>query len=95
MSVDVSNVDYIARLARLEFDEYEKEKFTCDFNNILMFVEKLSKIDMHNVEISINPYMQYNSLREDKVTKSFSRDELLKNTPESKDGYVKVPKVIE
>ncbi|KRQ87536.1 Glutamyl-tRNA(Gln) amidotransferase subunit C [Caloramator mitchellensis] len=95
MSVDKKQVDYVAKLARLEFSEDEKEKFVQDFNNILQFVEQLKEVDTENVEISITNYAAFNVLREDKIEKSMDREDALLNAPDKENGYFKVPKVVE
>lgn len=95
MSVDKKQVDYVAKLARLEFSEDEKEKFVHDFNNILQFVEQLKEVDTENVEISITNYPMFNVLREDIVEKSMNREDALLNAPDKENGYFKVPKVVE
>ncbi|CCJ33863.1 MULTISPECIES: Asp-tRNA(Asn)/Glu-tRNA(Gln) amidotransferase subunit GatC [Caloramator] len=95
MAVDKSQVDYVAKLARLEFSEEEKEKFVGDFNKILQFVEKLNEIDTENVEISISSYPMFNALREDEVKPSLSLDEVLLNAPDKENGYFRVPKVVD
>lgn len=95
MSVTIKDVEYVAKLARLEFNEDEKQKFTEELNNILSYVEMLQEVDTDGVEISIGAYRVVNALREDEVKPSFDRQKMLQNAPDSQDGYVKVPKVIE
>ena len=46
MPVTIKDVEYIANLARLEFKEEEKEKFTEQFNRILEYIDKLNELDM-------------------------------------------------
>jgi aspartyl-tRNA(Asn)/glutamyl-tRNA(Gln) amidotransferase subunit C len=38
---------------------------------------------------------EINVLREDVVVKGESREELLKNVPETKDGFIKVPAIMD
>lgn len=93
--VSIKDVDYVAKLARLEFDEEEKQKFTEEFNNILKFVEKLSEINTDNADISINSNNFKNALRNDEVLESLSLKDVLLNSPDNENGYFKVPKVVE
>ncbi|HXG38663.1 MAG TPA: Asp-tRNA(Asn)/Glu-tRNA(Gln) amidotransferase subunit GatC, partial [Bacteroidota bacterium] len=44
MAVTKKDVEHIAELARLEFTEEEKEKFTKQFNEILSYIEQLNKL---------------------------------------------------
>lgn len=95
MAVTIKDVEYVSKLARLEFNDEEKERFTLELNNIFKYVEKLSEVDTAGIEASICSYPMYNALREDEVTPSTEREKLTKNAPESVEGYFKVPKVIE
>lgn len=95
MAVTIKDVEYVAKLARLEFDESEKEKFTHELNDILKYVEKLSEVNTDDVDISISSYPMYNALREDEEKPSLDREVVLKNAPQREAGYFKVPKVIE
>jgi aspartyl-tRNA(Asn)/glutamyl-tRNA(Gln) amidotransferase subunit C len=95
MAVSIKDVEYVAKLARLKFNDQEKEKFTHELNDILKYVEKLSEVDTEGVDISISSYPMYNALREDEVMPSLDRKTVLENAPDSGYGYFKVPKVIE
>ena len=50
MSVTVKDVEHIAQLAKLEFNDAEKEIFTHQMNQILEYVEQLNRLDTSNVE---------------------------------------------
>lgn len=95
MAVTIKDVEYVSKLARLEFNDEEKEIFTLELNNILKYVEKLSEVDTTGIEASICSYPMYNALREDEITPSTDREKLTDNAPSSVEGYFKVPKVIE
>ena len=94
MSVTVKNVEYVAKLSRLEFTEADKEKFTHQLNDILTYVEKLNQLDTTNVEPLSHVVEMTNVLREDDVKPSLPQEEALKNAPERTTKYFKVPKVI-
>lgn len=94
MPVTIENVKYIAGLAHLKIDDSELEDYTHKLNDILHYVEKLDELDTQNVEPLSYPYESGNVLREDDPVVSVSREEALKNAPDSTDEYFKVPKVI-
>lgn len=94
-AVSISDVEYVAKLARLEFNDEQKQKLTHDLNDILKYVDKLSQVDTENVDISISAYPMYNKLRDDEVKESMSREEVLSGAPEKDEGYIKVPTIIE
>ena len=94
MSVTVKDVEHVAKLARLEFSESEKEKFTHQLNEIVGYVEKLNQIDTSNVEPLSQMTAIENVMREDKVRPSLQQEEVLKNAPDRTEKFFKVPKVI-
>jgi aspartyl-tRNA(Asn)/glutamyl-tRNA(Gln) amidotransferase subunit C len=95
MNIDKDTVEKIAHLARLEFDEKEKEQIINDMNNMLTFVNKLNEIDTSNVEPLIYMSDEVNVLREDEMKQDITQDEALKNAPKKDSDYFKVPKVID
>ena len=94
MAVTLKDVKHIAELARLEFSNEELENFTHQLNQILEYVEKLNELDTENVEPLSHPIEGNNAFREDELKPSISREEALKNAPDSDDKFFKVPKVI-
>jgi aspartyl-tRNA(Asn)/glutamyl-tRNA(Gln) amidotransferase subunit C len=94
MSVTIKDVEHIAKLAKLEFSEMEKEKFTHQFNNILKYMEQLNSVDTTNVEPLAQVIELNNVFRDDVVKPSISTEEALKNAPDKTDEHFKVPKVI-
>ncbi|NTW50368.1 MAG: Asp-tRNA(Asn)/Glu-tRNA(Gln) amidotransferase subunit GatC [Chlorobiales bacterium] len=94
MSVTKQDVEYIANLARLSFNEDEKEKMTKELNTILSYIEKLNELDTSKVEPLINMNERTNVLRPDEIVPSIPNSDALKNAPNSQDRFFKVPKVI-
>jgi aspartyl-tRNA(Asn)/glutamyl-tRNA(Gln) amidotransferase subunit C len=94
MSVSRKDVEHIAELARLKFEEKELDQFTNDLNEILTYVEKLNELDTENVEPLSHPIESVNNFREDEVKPSIKREEALKNAPDKDEEFFKVPKVI-
>ncbi len=95
MKIDTDIVDKIAHLARLEFENKDKEQIIKDMNNMLAFVGKLDELDTSNIEPLIYMSDEINVLREDDVKKEITQQEALKNAPKHDSDYFKVPKVIE
>lgn len=94
MSVTLKDVEHIAELARLKFSKEELENFTHQLNQILEYMDKLNELDTENVEPLSYPVEGNNIFREDELKPSISREEALKNAPDSDDEFFKVPKVI-
>jgi len=94
MSVTIKDVERIAALARLEFSQEEKEKFTRQFNDILAYMEKLNQLDTSNVEPLSHVIELKNVFREDEVKPGLTQEQALQNAPAKNDKFFKVPKVI-
>lgn len=94
MAVTIKDVEHIAKLAKLEFSEDEKAKFTEQFNEILTLMEKLNELDTSEVEPLSHVIELQNVFREDAVKPSILTEEALENAPAKTDKFFKVPKVI-
>jgi aspartyl-tRNA(Asn)/glutamyl-tRNA(Gln) amidotransferase subunit C len=93
--LDLKTVDEIAHLARLEFNQENKEGILNDMNRMLAFVEKLNELDTEGVEPLIYMTNEQNVLREDDPQPDMKQKEVLKNAPKKDSDYFKAPKVIE
>lgn len=94
MSVTRKDVEHIAKLARLEFTDEEKETFTHQLNAILAYVEQLNTLDTSNVEPLSHVIELDNAFREDVHRPGLTQEEALKNAPVKTERFFKVPKVI-
>jgi len=94
MPVSLKDVEHIARLAHLDFNDAEKEALTHQLNEILKYVEQLNSVDTENVKPLSHVIELSNRLRDDKVTQGLSSEEALQNAPAKTDKFFKVPKVI-
>ena len=94
MEVNDAMVDKLANLARLHFDETQKEDIKNDLQRMIKFVEKLNELDTTGVEPLLHVSENINVLREDKVKGSISTAEGLKNAAVHDEQFFKVPKVI-
>lgn len=94
MAVTLKDVEHIARLARLEFSEAEKETFTHQLNAILAYVEQLNTLDTTAVEPLSHVIDFQNVFREDVAQPGLTPPEALRNAPAKTEQFFRVPKVI-
>jgi aspartyl-tRNA(Asn)/glutamyl-tRNA(Gln) amidotransferase subunit C len=94
MEVNDALVDNLAKLARLQFNADEKEIIKKDLQRMIHFVDKLNELDTEGVQPLLHMTEAVNILREDVVQGSISREEGLKNAPDTDGVFFKVPKVI-
>lgn len=95
MAISDNDIKYVANLARLNLSEKESEKLIVDLQSIISYVDKLNELDVSNVEPMNHVMDVENVFREDKVEKSYDREEILKNAPETDSGCFRVPKIVE
>lgn len=95
MTITDETIDYVGILAKLELSDEEKEQAKQDMTNMLDYVSKLNELDTDNVEPMSHAFPVNNVFREDVVTNTDDREQLLKNAPEQKDGCYKVPKTFD
>ena len=95
MEITKQEVENVAKLARLEITQAEKETFAKQLSQILTHVEKLNEYDTSGVEPTATVLGQTNVFREDVVKPSLTVDQALANAPDRQaDGFA-VPKIIE
>lgn len=94
MAVTLIDVEHIARLARLDFSDAEKETFTHQLNAILAYVEQLNRLDTTSVEPLSHVIDVQNVFREDVALPGLTPQDALRNAPAKTEKFFKVPKVI-
>jgi aspartyl-tRNA(Asn)/glutamyl-tRNA(Gln) amidotransferase subunit C len=95
MKITKHEVEHVAKLARLELSEQEKEKLTDQLSNILTYVEKLNELDTAGVEPTSHVLDINNVMRDDVAVVGLTQERALANAPEKAAGHYKVPKIIE
>ncbi|MDQ3193857.1 MAG: Asp-tRNA(Asn)/Glu-tRNA(Gln) amidotransferase subunit GatC [Bacteroidota bacterium] len=95
MSVTITDVDNIAKLAKLKFTDNEKVKLQRDLNKILEYIDQLNELNLDDVEPLENINETENILRKDETVKWLTTEEALKNAPARTGKFFKVPKVLD
>lgn len=95
MKISSGEVEYVANLARLEVTDMEKEKFTAQLNDILLYIDKLNELDTTGVEPMSHAIAITNAFREDKILSSIGTEQSLGNAPDTRGEFFRVPKVID
>ena len=94
MEVNDNLINNLAQLARLEFNDAERNEIKNDLQKMIAFIDKLNELDTTGVEPLLHMSENINVLREDEVKGSISREDALKNAPLHDEQFFKVPKVI-
>ena len=85
-------IEYVGILAKLELSGEEKEKAKSDMGRMLDYIDKLGELDTSGVEPMSHVFPVENVFREDVVTNGDTREALLSNAPQQKDGMFMVPR---
>ncbi len=95
MALDKATVARIAYLARIRIKEDQLEPLTRELGRILDWIDQLREVDTEDVE----PMRRVMDIpvhwREDVVRDGGCREAILRNAPETHDGYFVVPRVVE
>ncbi|MEP7265520.1 MAG: Asp-tRNA(Asn)/Glu-tRNA(Gln) amidotransferase subunit GatC [Bacteroidota bacterium] len=94
MDVTKESVDQLARLARLNLSEEEKEELAGDLKRILDFVEQLKEVDTDGVKPLIFLNDNTESTRSDESISTITREEAFTNAPDHNEEFFRVPRVI-
>lgn len=95
MKISKEEVIYIAKLAKLQLTEEETEKMTQEFEGILSNFEAIKGVDLSEVQPQEIDKESKPLLRQDEARIFQDKKKLYKNTLDLRDGYIKVPKIIE
>ncbi len=95
MSLDRTDVEKIAQLARLAVSDTEKEGYAVDLSKIMDLVEQINVVGTDQVTPLAHPLDMMQRLRPDEPTEPDQRDLFQRIAPATEEGLYLVPKVIE
>jgi len=88
-------IDQVARLARIELSNAERELFGAQLASILAYFAKLDELDTSQVEPTAHAMGLTNVFREDVEQPSTPREAILANAPARAYGCYLVPKILD
>lgn len=88
-------VQHVANLAKLELSDKQLPYFTDKLDEIIGLFETLGEVDTEGVAPTSSVTDQLNVMRDDIADNWNQKEELLANAPETMDGYIKVPTIID
>ncbi|RME77357.1 Asp-tRNA(Asn)/Glu-tRNA(Gln) amidotransferase GatCAB subunit C [Candidatus Woesearchaeota archaeon] len=93
MDITKELLEQVAKNARIELSEEEKEEFLSQLKEILDFFEHIKEFET-SAEPSFHPLPLQDALREDEPQECLSIEEALSQTEHKKDSYFKGPKIL-
>ena len=94
MPVEI-DIDHVAKLARLDLTDQEKERLRSQLGLILEHAAKVGEVAAADVPPTAYSIPRANVLRPDEPVPSLSREEALANAPEREADRFKVPPIAE
>ena len=88
-------VAYVAELSRISLDEAETEKMQDELGAVVAYMDILNQLDTAGVEPQSHVFDITNVMREDHVGTSNTKEEILRNMPETEDDMPVVPRTID
>jgi len=94
MKISSEEVAKVARLARLDLTQEKTDQYAAQLGDILGYMDKLAELDTANVEPMYTPVDQVSVMRDDVVVNDYSREDILKNAPETDGAFFIVPRIV-
>ncbi len=95
MSISITEVRHVARLARLELDESEILSLQGELNALIGHFADIQVIESSGIEPKSHAVAMQNVWSEDVPRNSLSRERAMRNAPMSRAGLFLVPAIIE
>jgi aspartyl-tRNA(Asn)/glutamyl-tRNA(Gln) amidotransferase subunit C len=95
MKITAEQVNYIAKLSKLKFNEEQTEKMVKEFQSILTHFESIDKFDLSDIHVDIFSEDLKSVLRKDEMTVFEDKKKLFQNVKSMEGTAILVPKIIE
>lgn len=96
MKITQETIAHLEELARIELSREERKLLAEQLGRIVEYCEQLQSLDTDDVTpTTAVVHENENELRDDVVKPGLDRDIILSQAPDAKDGYFRVPKIIE
>jgi aspartyl-tRNA(Asn)/glutamyl-tRNA(Gln) amidotransferase subunit C len=95
MSLNIKDVEHVAKLARLGLTDEEKGILVDQLSKIFGYMESLNKLDTKGILPTSHALPLKNVFRDDKAISYNNTDEILANGPEVEKRMFKVPKILD
>jgi len=99
--MDIIEIKKLANLSRIDIKDDEVEAMARDFDSILAYVDQIKEVssnfeEKNKTEDNYNQLFLYNVVRLDeaKNQKNSQTGDILKNAPQTEDGFIKVKQIL-
>ncbi|MEI7768554.1 MAG: Asp-tRNA(Asn)/Glu-tRNA(Gln) amidotransferase subunit GatC [Chloroflexales bacterium] len=95
MSLTYTEVEHVARLARLRLSPDELEQMRGQLSDILDYIAMLQEVDVSGIPTTAQVTGLVSVIRPDLVTGQLTPEDALANAPDKQDGMFRVKAVFE
>jgi len=95
MEITEKDVEHVAALTHLEFDDVTKKSITTQLKKILAYIEKLNELDTSEIEPTSHVLPLQNVFKDDLRKIIFNTEISFQNAPQFDKGHYQVPKIFE
>jgi len=92
--ISMAELEYIAKLARINLSESEKTTFLPQLESVIEYFDILNKVDTSNIEPTFRVNDQSNVFHSDEIKESLPVDLALSTATRTKDNYFVVTATI-
>lgn len=93
MAITEADVRHVAMLARLALTEEQVSALTAELGALLGHIDELQHLDLEGVEPTAHPLAMTNRTRADVVVPGLSREDALRNAPDTDGTAFVVPAI--
>ena len=94
MTITPADVDYLAKLSKLNIPADDKEQVAHKLGAIIEQLQQLQEVDTTDVEATTHVLPLKNIFREDVVQDGLSQAEIEQNAPAYQNGFFQVPRIL-
>ncbi len=99
--MDIAEIKKLANLSRIDIKDDEALGLAKDFDSILAYVDQIKEVSSDfrykdDMNDNREQYFMYNVVRLDEVTnqKNSQTKDILRNAPQTEDGFIKVKQIL-
>ena len=94
MGISERDVRHLEALAAFHLDAAARDRVRGQLERILAYMEQLKAIDTEGVEPTYHVLPADNVLRPDRTTPSLPTDDVLRNAPDTRGAFYRVPRFV-
>ena len=89
------DLEGVARLARLDVTEKERDRLRGEMRSILRYVNRLQELDTDGIEATFQMVARTNIMRTDEERPCLPTAHVLANAPQEENGFFRMPRILE